>query len=121
MPLGSGAHDSSRDRERPGGSRSEDEMLTTSVLNILGRRQPEEIPRAERPQAVEKFREPETPEPRSSPKIVVDPPFPGMKRPILPEYLPGQPLANQRSFEEFLKALDDVNRVNRQPEVDVFE
>jgi len=96
-------------------------MLTTSVLNILGRSRPEEIPKAERPQAVEKFREPDNPEPRPTPEITVEPPFPGMKRPILPDYEPGRPFTTHRSFEEFLKALDDVDRVNRQPGLDVFE
>jgi hypothetical protein len=44
-----------------------------------------------------------------------------MKRPLTPDYQPGEPLANLRSVEEFLKALDDVEKANRSPHLDVFE
>jgi len=96
-------------------------MLTSSVLNILGRSLPEELPKAARPKSADLHREAEPVEPPKNSEIRVEPPFPGMRRPLLPEYQPGEPFANIRSVEEFLRALDDVERVNRSPALDVFE
>jgi len=103
-------------------------VLTSSVLNILGRQRSEpEVGRAERSDPARGFAVDESLESRQEAGTELTglkAPFPGLKRPLLPD-LPLNPLedpaSKQRGFEDFLRALDEVDRVDRRPEFDVFE
>ena len=103
-------------------------MLTSSVLNILGRQQPQpEVKRAEKSEPVQRFSVDESQSPRQETRtesIGLKAPFPGIKRPLLPDLSLNpldDPASKQRGFEDFLRALDEVDRVSRRPGLDVFE
>jgi hypothetical protein len=103
-------------------------VLTPSVLNLLDRQQLQpEVRRAEKGEQTRRFpvdesqsRRQETRTESIGPKA----PFPGIKRPLLPDLSLNpfdDPASNPRSFEDFLRALDEVDRASRRPELDVFE
>jgi hypothetical protein len=103
-------------------------VLTSSVLNILDRQQPQpESRRAEKGEPVRRFTVDESQSPRqetSAESIGLKAPFPGLKRPLLPDLSLNpfnDPASSQRGFGDFLRALDEVDRVSRRPEFDVFE
>ena len=101
-------------------------MLTSSVLNILGLQNPEpHLAKVEKRSPVQSFTVDDTPAHRQETILVrVQPPYPGMTRPLLPDLSLNpldDPASKQRAFEEFLRALDEVDRVSRRPELDLFE